>query len=75
MIPFAIKSNFDQIWLWQDTEVFKLECLFTSISNQPKLWNKQHMYNCLVFGEEPTHQIHENVRWKLFSDDFGKGQL
>ena len=33
------------------------------------------MYNCLVFGEEPTHQIHENVRWKLFSGDFGKGKL
>lgn len=76
MIPFAVKTRFDRLWLWQESEVYKLECIFTYMPNQNKWWNRTYSTVCLVFGDVPLpEQLRKNVRWKLFNSDFEKGQL
>ena len=76
MIPFVIKTRFDQVWLWRPTEIYKLECIFTCMPNQNKWWDRTYSTICLVFGDVPfPKRLRKNVRWKLFNSDFEKGLL
>ena len=76
MIPFAIKTRFDRLWLWQESEVCRLKGIFTCMQSQNKWWSRTFSTVCLVLGDVPLpEQLRKNVRWKLFNSEIPMGLL
>ena len=76
MIPFLVKTRFDRLWLWQESEACRLKGIFTFMPNQNKWWNRTYSTVCLVFGDMPLpEQLHRNIRWKLFNSEIPMGLL
>lgn len=75
MIPIKINAKTGTTWIWQATEAFSLECIFTDI-DKSKNWRYRAVYSVYsAVPQAPLSILIHKERLKFFYDEIPGGLL